>query len=185
MRVLAISGSLRAGSTNTALLRAAARAAPAGMHVDLYDGLGTLPIYNADDDVEPPPAPVRDLRARIAGSDGVLIACPEYAHGIPGGLKNALDWIVSSGEMVGRPVALLHASPRSAISRAALAEVLRTIDARIVEEATCTMPLLGRQGSDLSTALDAPEAAAEIAAALARFDRAIGAMREPVTAAPE
>jgi chromate reductase len=91
MRILAISGSLRAGSYNTGLARAAADVAPDGVEVELYDRLGELPPFDADlEGVEP--EPVRDLRARIAGADAVLFVTPEYNGSIPGILKNAVDW---------------------------------------------------------------------------------------------
>ncbi|MBI1243404.1 MAG: hypothetical protein GC202_00220 [Alphaproteobacteria bacterium] len=181
MRLLAISGSLRAGSTNSALLHAAAGLAPGGTDISVYAGLGKLPIYDADLDIDPPPPAVGDLRARLAASWGVLIACPEYAHGVPGGLKNALDWVVSSSEMVDKPVALFHASPRSEISRAALAEILRTIDARIVAEASCTVALLGKEGAALEAELARPEVRETISAALRTF---VAAIAVPATASP-
>jgi chromate reductase, NAD(P)H dehydrogenase (quinone) len=91
MRILAISGSLRAGSYNTALARAVADVAPAGVEVELYDRLGELPHFDADlEGVEP--EPVQDLRARIANADAVLFVTPEYNGSIPGALKNAIDW---------------------------------------------------------------------------------------------
>src|SRR4029450_8065808 len=95
-RILAVSGSLRARSSNTAALAAASRVAPDGVLVQLYDGLATLPHFNPDHDEEgaEPPAPVAGLRTLIAGADGVLLSTPEYAHGLPGVLKNALDWLV-------------------------------------------------------------------------------------------
>ncbi|MGN6149776.1 MAG: NADPH-dependent FMN reductase, partial [Rhizomicrobium sp.] len=89
VRLLAISGSLRAVSTNTALLRAAMLLRPAGMTIDFYDGLATLPHFNPDDDVEPLPLTVADWRAKVAAAEGLLISSPEYARGIPGSLKNA------------------------------------------------------------------------------------------------
>ena len=92
MRVLAISGSLRAESYNTALARAARDLAPAGMEVELYGGLGSLPPYDADNDGEGTPEPVVELRALIAGADAVLFVTPEYNGSIPGVLKNAVDW---------------------------------------------------------------------------------------------
>src|SRR3974390_2953088 len=92
MRVLGISGSLREGSHNTALLRAAAMAAPAGVALELYQGLESLPHYNEDRDTELPPAQVVELRRLIANADAVLISTPEYNGSIPGALKNALDW---------------------------------------------------------------------------------------------
>jgi chromate reductase, NAD(P)H dehydrogenase (quinone) len=92
VRILAISGSLRAGSYNTSLLRAAAELAPIGVEVELYDGLASLPHYDADLDVEPAPAAVQDLRDRVAAADALLIATPEYNGSMPGPLKNAIDW---------------------------------------------------------------------------------------------
>jgi NAD(P)H-dependent FMN reductase len=93
-QVLAISGSLRSSSSNRAALQAAAAQAPDGMAITIYQGLGDLPLFNPDRDREPLPAAVVDLRARAANGDGFLISSPEYAHGISGSLKNALDWLV-------------------------------------------------------------------------------------------
>ena len=94
MKVLAISGSLRAESYNTALARAAVELAPEGVFVDLYDGLALLPPYDQDldeGDVKPPAAAL-DLRERIEAADALLIVTPEYNGSIPGVLKNAIDW---------------------------------------------------------------------------------------------
>ena len=93
MRLLAISGSLRRASTNTAALEALARLAPEGVKVLLYRDLANLPPFNPDDDVEdkPKPGSVETLRALVDGSDALVIAAPEYAHGLPGALKNALE----------------------------------------------------------------------------------------------
>src|SRR5437660_8427123 len=124
MKIIAICGSMRAQSSNLALLRAAANIAP---EVQLYDGFGSLPHFNPDDDVEgatPPPA-VAELRAILAEADGILISSPEYAHGVPGSLKNALDWLVSDGALAGKPVALINASPAGgAFARDSLVETL-------------------------------------------------------------
>jgi len=92
MRVLAVSGSLRAGSFNTAILRAAAEAAPEGVEVELWEGIGDLPIYDEDADHDVPPASVRRLREAWAAADAILFATPEYNGSVPGGLKNAIDW---------------------------------------------------------------------------------------------
>ena len=92
MKLLAISGSLRAGSYNTALARAASELAPPGVEVELYDGLGELPPYDADADAAGEPAAVRELRNRIMRADAVLFVTPEYNGSIPGVLKNAVDW---------------------------------------------------------------------------------------------
>src|SRR5256885_8484177 len=111
--IVAICGSLRAHSSNLALLQAAVRVAPAGVRIILYDGLGRLPHFNPDLDQEggaPPPA-VAELRRSLIAADAVLISSPEYAHGVPGALKNMLDWLVSPGELVDKPVAPLNPAP--------------------------------------------------------------------------
>ena len=148
MRIFAISGSLRARSSNTELLRAAALVAPAGWTFDFYDGLAALPHFNPDLDAEgsTPPEPVRELRARIAAADALLICSPEYAHGVAGSIKNALDWLVSDAEMVGKPVGLLNASARAVVAHAALAETLRTMSTALVPAASRSWcPLDGRR----------------------------------------
>ena len=118
VHVLAISGSLRSGSSNTILLRAAAELAPRGLSVAFYEGLGELPHFNPDlDDEANPPPQVREFRDALRAADGVMICSPEYAHGVPGSLKNALDWVVGSGELSGKPVALINASPRATTLR--------------------------------------------------------------------
>src|SRR3546814_6769209 len=120
------------------------------MTVEIYDGLGRLPVFNPDDDEGPGPAPVAAFRRRLALADALLVACPEYAHGVPGGLKNALDWVVASGELVDKPVALLHASPRSAVSRAALTAILATMSVRLLDTDLATLPLLGLGPAELA-----------------------------------
>jgi len=138
MRILAMSGSLRAESSNARLLRAAARLAPEGVRFTFYDRqMGAVPLFSPDLDGEgaiPPPA-VAELRRLLAAADGVLICCPEYAHGVPGAFKNALDWIVSSGELTDKRVALLMASASGAErARAALTPTLRVMGANVVFE---------------------------------------------------
>ena len=140
--ILAISGSLRAQSSNTTLLRAARRLAPAGSVISLYEGLGTLPYFNPDLDVAPWPAPVVDLRAQIAAADALLICSPEYARGVAGAMKNALDWLVSVEDFAGKPVALFNASPRATHAFAALRLTLETMAARVIDGAALTVPLL-------------------------------------------
>jgi chromate reductase, NAD(P)H dehydrogenase (quinone) len=113
VRVLAISGSLRAASHNTALLRAAATLAPAGVEVELYDGLDRLPPYNEDHDHDEPAAEVARLRAEIADADAVLISTPEYNGTIPGQLKHAVDWASRphrASSLWAKPVAVIGAS---------------------------------------------------------------------------
>ncbi len=146
MRLLAISGSLRARSSNGELLRALARLAAPETDVEIYDGLATLPHFNPDLDQEGMtlPEPVAQLRRKIADADGLVISSPEYAHGVPGSLKNALDWLVSGPEMVYKPIALLNPSPRSVHAQASIAETLRTMSASLVEGACVALPISGR-----------------------------------------
>lgn len=132
MKLLALSGSLRASSGNTALLRAAQEAAPRDLRVALFTQLEAIPAFNPDREAETPPSAVAALRDSVRECDAVLISTPEYAHGIPGVLKNALDWLVGSGEFYEKPVAFLHASPRGEIARASLKEVLVTMGAQFV-----------------------------------------------------
>src|SRR5678815_4802212 len=121
MRILAISGSLRRVSSNTTLLRVVGVLAPAGVEVTLYEGLADLPAFNPDlEGAEP--SSVLAFRAQLKEADGVFISSPEYAHGVPGSLKNALDWIVGSGEFVEKPVALINTSPRAFHAQASLTE---------------------------------------------------------------
>jgi chromate reductase len=114
IRVLAIPGSLRRASHNRALLRAAAQLAPAGVEIELYDGLAEVPHFNEDDEGPATPAAVLDLRARIGAADALLVATPEYNHSVPGALKDAIDWAsrpYGVSALVGRPAAVMGASP--------------------------------------------------------------------------
>lgn len=146
MRLLAISGSLRRASTNTAALEALAKLAPEGVKVLVYRDLGHLPPFNPDDDIEdgPKPKPVETLRALIGASDALVIAAPEYAHGPPGALKNALDWLVASETFAGKPIALINTSPRAFHAQACLREILSTMAARLTPEAFASIPLTGK-----------------------------------------
>jgi chromate reductase len=114
IRVLGIAGSLRTGSFNRALLRAAAELAPAGLTIDLFDGLGAIPPYDADVEAQGDPAPVTALKTAIRETDALLIATPEYNYGVPGALKNAIDWASRPpGKSVlnGKPAAIMGGTP--------------------------------------------------------------------------
>lgn len=176
MRILAISGSLRAASSNSTLLRAAARLAPSGVEMELYDGLGTLPHFSPDLDrmLDDPalPSAVRDLRTRVGAADALVISSPEYAHGVPGSLKNALDWLVGGREIPGMPVALINASPRSVHAQASLAETLRTMSADLVPGSPFTVTLSGRGLNEDGTVAD-PEVQATVEAVLSALEQAL------------
>jgi len=139
MRVLGISGSLRRGSFNSGLLRAAADSLPPGAELEVFDGLKAIPPYDADDDLEGGPEPVRALRAALAEADAVLIATPEYNASLPGVLKNALDWASrphATNPLRGKPAAVVGASTGMFGAVWAQAEgrkVLATIGARVVD----------------------------------------------------
>jgi NAD(P)H-dependent FMN reductase len=145
VRILAISGSLRAESTNTILVQAIAALAPVDMEFTLYTGLGDLPHFSPDLDTVNPPASVQTLRELLKAADGVLICTPEYAYGMPGTLKNALDWTVSSGDFMNKPVAALSASPNAAGGERAQASLILTLgalSAQVVEGAKLSVPLV-------------------------------------------
>ena len=108
--ILLLSGSLRQGSTNEAVLRTAQVAAPPEIRTVLYDGLAALPHFNPDDDTDPLPAPVTRLRTMIDEAAGILICTPEYAGTLPGSFKNLLDWTVGGTEIVGKPTAWVNSA---------------------------------------------------------------------------
>ncbi|TPN82033.1 NAD(P)H-dependent oxidoreductase [Mesorhizobium sp. CU2] len=154
IELLAISGSLRAASTNSALIAALAANAPAGCRITIHDGLGRLPIFNPDDEGERTPPEAARLIEAVTRSDGVIVSCPEYAHGVPGGMKNALDWLVSRDAAVGKPAMLVHASARSLYARAALAEIMRTMSFAMYDE-TLEIALLGKKRAEMEAILGA------------------------------
>ena len=129
MQILAISGSLRSGSTNSQLLRAAASLAPENMKFTFYDGLANLPHFSPELDADNPPASVVHLRELLQVADGVLICTPEYAFGVPGSLKNALDWTVSTCAFSDKPVAAISASSTYMGGDKAHASLLLTLTA--------------------------------------------------------
>jgi NAD(P)H-dependent FMN reductase len=141
VRLLALSGSLQAGSTNTAVLRIAQNRAAEGIEVVLFDRLADVPPFSPD--VDPASPVVDEWRALVRGADGLLIATPEYAHGLPGVLKNALDWLVGTGELYGKCVAILSAEPhaaRAVHARADLERTLRAQGAEVVASETLAVP---------------------------------------------
>ena len=139
MKIVAISGSLRAASTNSALVRAIAALAPENVRVTVYEGLADLPHFSPELDGGDLPMPVKELRGLLGEAGGALICTPEYAFGMPGSLKNALDWLVSSGELWRKPVAVLSASPSANggdKAHAACRLTLTALEAHVVEEAS-------------------------------------------------
>ena len=135
MRILAICGSLQARSTNLTLLQTALASAPDGVEVVLFDGLRDLPHFNPDLEKSGEPAAVRAWRQALAESDGLLIASPEYGHSLPGVLKNGIDWVIGSGELERKVVAITAAVPgpeRGRRGLKALSDTLAAVSATIV-----------------------------------------------------
>jgi NAD(P)H-dependent FMN reductase len=179
MRILAVSGSIRADSTNTALLRAAKAAAPEDVELVIYEGMGALPIFSADH-TDPLPSGPAALRATLAACDGLLISAPEYAHGVPGGLKNLLDWVVGWGELADTPVALWHASVYGEHAKASLAEILKTMSMRLVPEAELTLHLRGKKPTEMAPILADPANRETLRNALTTFAGSIRARPRPL-----
>lgn len=177
MRLLAISGSLRARSSNTELLRAVVALAAPG-EVVFFTGLDALPHFNPDLDVEgvPLPAAAADLRAQVAAADGLLVSSPEYAHGVPGSLKNLFDWLVSDPELYEKPVGLLNASPSSKFAHPALEETLRTMSMTVVVRAVIDVPL-DRRGLVAADMAADPRVASLLGDALAGMREAVARYR--------
>ena len=145
MKILTLCGSLRAQSSNRALLRAYVQLSPPGVVFEHYEKLALLPHFNPDLDGETVPREVEVLRGLIGAADALVISTPEYAHGLPGAFKNALDWLVSDPAFAGKPVVILHAARGSTWALDSLMEVLRTMSARIIEPAPVSLPLGSNQ----------------------------------------
>lgn len=142
MNILAISGSARAQSTNTALLRALARVAPARVTVDVFDGIGDLPVFSPDREGYATPQTVRAFQQKIADADGLIIASPEYVRTLPGGLKNAIDWLVSGEHVIGKPIAIAHASHRGDDMLQTMRTVLSTISSNFNPGIFLRLPMM-------------------------------------------
>ncbi|WP_199638039.1 NADPH-dependent FMN reductase [Serratia sp. PAMC26656] len=131
-RILGISGSLRAASLNSLFLRAMAQVSPASVQFEIYSRLDAIPLFNADHENRENPA-VAHWQSALAQADLVLLASPEYAHGVTGVVKNALDWIVGSGELVDKPLAFPNISVRAELAQSQLAETLQIMGCRLIE----------------------------------------------------
>ncbi|MEQ3692385.1 MAG: NADPH-dependent FMN reductase [Thalassolituus sp.] len=164
--LLALSGSLRRCSYNTATLEALAELAPEHIHINIGD-IGSLPLFNPDREDESIPE-VSQLKAAVGESSGLIIASPEYAHGISGPMKNALDWLVSGEEFPYKPIMLINTSPRATHAQAALTEVLTTMSGNVVEDAYVALPLLS-SGYDKSGIINDLQCVDALATALNRF----------------
>jgi chromate reductase len=178
---MALCGSLRLRSSNRALLLAAQKHAPEGMDVAIFESIRDLPHFNPDLDgpeldPEHRPEGVLRLRRELAGSHAMLVSTPEYAHGLPGSLKNALDWLVSSPAMIGKPVGLIYGSTGEANhAQEQLQEILTTMSAVIVHDAIVAVSAVRSKIDDHGTVSD-PQLSKQIERALRAL--AANAMRE-------
>ncbi len=177
MNVLAISGSLKARSSNLAILHAAQElAADRAVFAFVEQQLATVPAFNPDLDAvgSPPASAVAELRAQLARADAVIVSSPEYAHGVPGALKNAFDWIVSSGELTDKPVLVLVTSASGGpFARAAWREIFTTMGARVVADEPIVVP---RGGWDADQRLVDERTRAQLRGAVARLIAAVSSM---------
>lgn len=146
-QMLLISGSLRSGSTNTAVLRTAQVVAPYSVEAPLFPGLADLPHFNPDEDTEQLPPAVADLRSRVHAADALLFSTPEYAGAMPGALKNLLEWTIGDdqpGSVYHKPTAWINASPRGAVdAHESLRKVLGYAGADVVDAACADIPVTG------------------------------------------
>ena len=181
--VLLVPGSSRAGSTNVAALRTAAAQAPAGVIATLYEAIGSLPLFNPDDDREGETVDdrVAEMRAAMGRADAVLICTPEYAGALPAALKNLLEWTIGDAGTYGKPVAWINAagpvSPTGAAdAHASLRKVLGYAGAQLVEAACTRVPvsrdMIGESGL------------VEDAGARGQIRHALEALADHVTAGP-
>lgn len=170
--VLGISGSLREKSLNTAVVETAAELCTAPLRMEIYRGIGQLPFFNSDVELSGPPDSVLDFRTRIAEADAVLFSCPEYAHGMTGVLKNALEWIVGGGELIDKPTAVVTASPSMTggdRAQAWLTETLEVMGAQILPE---RLPIACASAKISGGRLIDPEAVGQLREVLDALERA-------------
>ncbi len=171
-KILAISGSTRKNSTNSYLINAIAHLTAAQFDLEVFDRIADIPHFNPDRDNETAPEEVFDFRRQIREADGVLICTPEYAMGVPGSLKNAIDWTVSSCEFSHKPVALITASSLGQKGHAALLETLNVIESKITEDTQLVISFVKTKVSNASEITD-PKTLTEVKNLINAFDKII------------
>jgi chromate reductase, NAD(P)H dehydrogenase (quinone) len=175
MKLLAISGSARRESINTALLLALKAAAPEGVELSVFHRLDTLPVFSPDLEGQRTPVEVLKFLGIVSDCDGILIASPEYVRAIPGGLKNAIDWMVSRFEVIGKPIALAHASHRGDDMLGSLRLVLSTVSDGFLGDIFLRVPLIGKTPVEVKAILQMPEWQSEMREFLSTFTAAVHA----------
>lgn len=177
MKILAISGSTRKESLNSKLLHVIQRCSTPDIQIDIYNGLGSLPIFSQDLEGERTPELVLDLCHAIKNSDGLLIASPEYVRAIPGGLKNAIDWLVSREEIITKPIALAHASYRGDDMLSSLRLVLATVSENFSENIFLRIPLQSTGSVTEDSIYENPENKDRISEFLSQYSKFISKYR--------
>lgn len=173
MHLLAISGSARKTSTNTAFLKEIALRAPAGMKIEVFSDIATLPVFSPDREGDNTPPEILAFAAKIADADGLIISSPEYIHAIPGGLKNAIDWMVSRDEIIGKPIALAHASHGGEDVLSSLRLVLHTVSEQFDEGNFVRFQLRAKSIDEIQSILAEPDAQSKIRGFLERLKSSI------------
>lgn len=169
MKILAISGSGRGASTNTALLNAVSEIARPQHEVTVFSGVANLPVFSPDAESRPLPQSVQDFTGMIRECDGLIISSPEYVRAIPGGLKNAIDWLVSREEIIAKPIALMHASHRGDDMLAQLRLVLSTVSGRFTREPFLRIGLMKLSPEETSRIMLQPSNRTEVTNFLRHF----------------
>jgi NAD(P)H-dependent FMN reductase len=177
IRILALGGSLRARSTSAALLRVAARLAEPAAVVHVTEAIGRVPLFDIDVELAGVPAEVAVLRGELERAEAVLVCSPEYAHGVPGAFKNALDWLVGVG-LGRRPVGIVNPSASSTHAFASLQEILATMDGELVPAAMVAIPP-GLRAKDDDGLLADDVVTGVLRGCLAALVAAVSARREP------
>ncbi|WP_027834583.1 NADPH-dependent FMN reductase [Maritalea myrionectae] len=169
MKFLALSGSGRSISTNTALLRSVADIASPVHQVKLFAEVADLPVFSPDLEAAQLPESVQAFADLIRESDGLIISSPEYVRGIPGGLKNAIDWLVSREEIISKPIALMHASHRGDDMLAQLRLVLSTVSHRFAPDLFLRFEFMALSPDDIAQRMARPENQDAVRAFLEEF----------------
>jgi chromate reductase, NAD(P)H dehydrogenase (quinone) len=173
MKILAISGSAREVSTNTAFLKIMKSLAPAGLELMVFNSLDKLPVFSPDSEGEATPEAVCEFMELVSIADGIIISSPEYVRAIPGGLKNAIDWMVSRFEVISKPIAMVHASHRGDDMLASLRLVLSTVSDNFLEHIFLRVPLIGKSPDEIEEILRLPEYESQISMFLSNFVAAV------------
>jgi len=171
MKILAISGSARAASTNTAMLQAVSRIARPDHLVTVFSEISHLPVFSPDLEGRPLPGTVRRFACMIEDADGIIVASPEYVRAIPGGLKNAIDWLVSRDEVIAKPIALMHASHRGDDMLAQLRLVLSTVSQRFSDDLFVRFELMKLSPDEIAKLFAGSKNQATVKDFLSRFEQ--------------